>query len=80
MLAEGVDFVMKPAASCLFTFGDKSTMERKTAVMGTAGTGSTDASGAIRRPNDVWVLPAARIKQILRGTFLENPPPTSLRT
>ena len=48
-------------------------IERKTNAVGTAGTGSTDASGAIRRPNDVWVLPAARIKQILRGTFLENP-------
>lgn len=48
-------------------------MERKTDAMGMPGTGSTDAIGAIRRPNDVWVLPAARIKQILRGTFLENP-------
>jgi hypothetical protein len=48
-------------------------MERKTQAMGTTGTGSNDASGAIRRPNDVWVLPAARIKQILRGTFLESP-------
>lgn len=55
-------------------------MERKAEAAGTTGTGSTDASGAIRRPNDVWVLPAARIKQILRGTFLENPPATSLRT
>ena len=55
-------------------------MERKTETMGTMGTGQKDASGAIRRANDVWVLPAARIKQILRGTFLENPPPTSLRT
>jgi hypothetical protein len=70
---------MKTAASCLFTSGDNTTMERKTEAMGTMGTGSKDASGAIRRPNDVWVLPAARIKQILRGTFLENPPATSLR-
>lgn len=50
------------------------TIERKAnAVGGMTGSGSTDAMGAIRRPNDVWVLPAARIKQILRGTFLENP-------
>jgi hypothetical protein len=48
-------------------------MERKTDAVGTTGTGSSDVMGAIRRPNDVWVLPAARIKQILRGTFLENP-------
>ena len=50
-------------------------MERKTESMSTMGmaTGSKDGAGAIRRPNDVWVLPAARIKQILRGTFLENP-------
>ena len=48
-------------------------MERKAESMSTMGNGSNDASGAIRRPNDVWVLPAARIKQILRGTFLENP-------
>ena len=48
-------------------------MERKTETMGTTGTGSNDAMAAIRRANDVWVLPAARIKQILRGTFLENP-------
>lgn len=48
-------------------------MERKTDAMGTVGTRSNDVMGAIRRPNDVWVLPAARIKQILRGTFLENP-------
>lgn len=48
-------------------------MERKASTAGSTGTGSTDAMGAIRRPNDVWVLPAARIKQILRGTFLENP-------
>ena len=53
-------------------------MERKTQAVGTTGTGSIEASGAIRRPNDVWVLPAARIKQILRGTFLENPPVTSV--
>jgi hypothetical protein len=65
---------MKREAPLLFTSGDNTTMERKTEMMGTAGTGSKDAMGAIRRPNDVWVLPAARIKQILRGTFLENPP------
>jgi hypothetical protein len=56
------------------------TMERKTESVGTMGTGSTDAAGAIRRPNDVWVLPAARIKQILRGTFLENPIAKSVTT
>jgi hypothetical protein len=71
---------MKAAAFCLFMLGDNTTMDRKLDAMGTLGTGSKDASGAIRRPNDVWVLPAARIKQILRGTFLENPPTTSLRT
>lgn len=55
-------------------------MERKAEAMGTTGTGSKDAFGAIRRPNDVWVLPAARIKQILRGTFLESPPvPPAMR-
>ena len=48
-------------------------MERKADAMGSVGTGSKDVTGVIRRPNDVWVLPAARIKQILRGTFLENP-------
>lgn len=48
-------------------------MERKSEAMGTVGTGSKDVAGIIRRPNDVWVLPASRIKQILRGTFLENP-------
>lgn len=49
------------------------TIERKMDAASAMGTGTKDASGAIRRPNDVWVLPAARIKQILRGTFLENP-------
>lgn len=48
-------------------------MDRTANAVGTAGTASNDGSGAIRRANDVWVLPAARIKQILRGTFLENP-------
>lgn len=54
-------------------------MERTAGLMGKTATGSVDASGAIRRPNDVWVLPAARIKQILRGTFLENPDQTPIR-
>lgn len=54
-------------------------MERTAVSVGKTGTGSIDASGAIRRPNDVWVLPAARIKQILRGTFLENPDQRPLR-
>jgi hypothetical protein len=64
---------MKPLCASLFTCGEHETMERKSEAMGTVGTGSKDVAGIIRRPNDVWVLPASRIKQILRGTFLENP-------
>lgn len=55
-------------------------MERKAEAVGKTSTRAKDSSGAIGRPNDVWVLPAARIKQILRGTFLENPAaPTAMR-
>ena len=51
------------------------TIERKAnAVGGMTGSGSTDAMGAIRRPNDILSpRTVGRIKQILRGTFLENP-------
>lgn len=42
-----------------------------------AGTATSNndagAAVAVQRANGVWVMPAARIKQILRGTFLENP-------
>jgi hypothetical protein len=55
-------------------------MERNTQATGMTESGSSDARGAMRRPNDVWVLSAARIKEVLRGTFLENPAVPDVRS
>jgi hypothetical protein len=55
-------------------------MDQKTQATGVTETGKIDPSGATRPSNGVWVLPAARIKALLRGTFLESPAVPGVRS